>query len=137
METLEVRRVGANLPHCSEVKLEVAHGFSTRADVGLIDQLRAMTVSRRQPRDLDACEVALQALDQRHEVPYREDVRLHEKSKRLDVPDRCKQRMFDHALPHRVDIARVVRHHVAHSVFSSMYRSGRRLTPPIRRQHSV
>src|SRR5260370_22286007 len=65
LEKLEACRTGANLPHRSKVKLEMAYGFSFGADIGfltehdLIDQLRGLRVSRRQPRDFDTGEVAL------------------------------------------------------------------------------
>lgn len=91
-----------DLPHCSEVKFKMTDGFSIGADIGflaehdLVDQLRGLTVSRRQPRDLDTCEVALQSLDQRHEIPSREDVRLHEGAQRANIADR--QRQFDFEL---------------------------------------
>jgi hypothetical protein len=83
----------------------MTHGLSAGPDVGflaehdLIDQLRCLTVSRRQPRDLDTCEVALQSLDKRHEVPNRKNVRLHENPQGVDVADRCKYWMFNHPLP--------------------------------------
>jgi hypothetical protein len=72
----------------------MTHGLSAGPDIGffaehdLIDQLRRPAVSRRQPRDLDTCEVALQPLDKRHEVPNRKDVRLHEYPQGVDIADR-------------------------------------------------
>src|SRR4029453_10285623 len=45
----EACRIGADLPHCSEVKVEMTHGFAGGAGVGflaehdLIDQLRGLT----------------------------------------------------------------------------------------------
>src|SRR6266404_109201 len=111
LEELESCRVGAHLPHCSKIKVEMTHGFSAGVCIGflaehdLIDQLRGMTVPWRQPRDLDTCEVALKSLDKRHEIPNCEDVRLHEDPQILDIADRCKYRMFDHALPCRGDVA--------------------------------
>jgi hypothetical protein len=47
---------------------------------------------------LDTCEVALQSLDKRHEVPNRKDVRLHEYPQGVDIADRRKHGMFDHPL---------------------------------------
>ena len=53
LEKLETCSIGADLPHCSKVKLEMTDGFSIGADIGflaehdLIDQLRGLTVSRR------------------------------------------------------------------------------------------
>ena len=96
LEMLEACRIGADLPHCSKVKFEMTYGFSIGADIGflaehdLIDQLRGLTVARRQPRDLDTCEVALQSLEKRHEIPNRKDVRLHENPQRGDIADRRK-----------------------------------------------
>ena len=93
----------------------MTYGFAIGADIGflaehdLIDQLCGLTVSRRQPRDLDTCEVALQSLEKRHEIPNRKDVGLHKDPQRLDIADRCKYRMFDHALPHKGNIASGVR----------------------------
>src|SRR5690242_16068629 len=106
----------------------MTHGFSIGAGIGflaehdLIDQLRSLAVSWRLPRDVDTCEVALQSLDERHEIPNGKDVRLHEDPQRLDITDRCEYRMFDHAFPDEVDIAGAARNHFAHLVML-LYRS--------------
>src|SRR5260370_31668761 len=62
LEKLEACRIGADLPHCAEVKLEMTYRLSIGADIGflaehdLIDQVRGLRVSRMQPRNLDTRE---------------------------------------------------------------------------------
>src|ERR1700740_3122955 len=105
----------------------MTHGFPTGAHVSflaepdLIDQLRGLIVPRREPGDVDTCEVALQSFDERHEIPDRKDVRFHKDPQMLDIVDLGKHRMFDHPLPHEVDIDGVVRSHFAHWLRSYMY----------------
>lgn len=44
----------------------------------LVDQARRLRIARRQPRQLNAGQFLLQALGQRHEVPYRKHMGFHE-----------------------------------------------------------
>ena len=46
----------------------------------LVDEPARHGVGRRAPGHVDAAEVALQGLEQRHEVPHGEDVVLHEQA---------------------------------------------------------
>jgi hypothetical protein len=109
-ESLEACRVGPDLPHRVKVQLEMTRRLAGGADIGflaeydLVDQLRASAIPRWQPGHLDTGEIALQPLHQRHEIPDRENVRLHEAPQRLHVLDRAKEGVLDHSLTQRAEI---------------------------------
>jgi hypothetical protein len=75
--------VGARLEHALDIEFEVADEAAAQLvalldEHDVVDEPAAAGRTRRYPRDLDAGEAALQGLEQRHEVPHREDVVLHE-----------------------------------------------------------
>ena len=77
--------VGAEVVHGFEVKLEVADGTAFKdvalfAEDDLVDEAAGGGQGRWAPWDGGAGEARLQSLEQRHKVPYREDVRLHKEA---------------------------------------------------------
>src|SRR4051812_15983559 len=96
--------VGAGLLHRPQVQLEVADepgavlvALLDQDDV--VDQPAAGGRPGRHPRDVDAGQLALQGLQEGHEVPDGEDVVLHERDDRAEVAEARVHRMSDHPAP--------------------------------------
>ncbi len=66
-------------------------GFLTQND--LVDQAGSGSICRRQPRQLGAGQLLLQALGQRHEIPDGEYMGLHKAPEYIQCRNFCKDRM--------------------------------------------
>src|ERR1700745_2302098 len=83
-EPLELARTGADVPHGAEVESEMADIGAVGTDIALltdydiIDQARCPCIVSREPRYCNARHVLLEPLQERHEIPNRKDVILHE-----------------------------------------------------------
>lgn len=84
--------------HGMEVELEVGERLAVvrvglLAEDDLVDEAAGGWVGGREPRDVDAGEGALEALEERHEVPDCVDVRLHEEVKGFKGVDGAVERV--------------------------------------------
>lgn len=83
--------VGPTLPHGLEIEIEVAGGFALSIEItflaenDFVDEAASFSVPGGQPGDRDAGHFALERLEQRHEVPNREDVVLHETAQGIEA----------------------------------------------------
>ena len=108
LESFEFRDARTDFPHGRQIEFEMTDRFPGGADIrllaqhDLIDQLCSDPVPRRQPRQLDAGQIALQALDQRHEIPDRKNMRLHKTPQPLNITYGCEYGMIDHAIAQQI-----------------------------------
>ena len=80
-EAVDGAAVGPGLSHAFEVELEVTDEATAKLialfdEHDVVDQPAAAGRTGRYPREFDARQLALQGLQQGHEVPHREDVVL-------------------------------------------------------------
>ena len=109
-EVFDRLRLRAALAHRGEIELEmarVAHAAEAHirffSDDDLVDQPAGGGVAPGRPRQLDARELALQRLEQRHEIPHGEDVMAHEPTHVLEVGQRGIDRVGDEPLSQRLE----------------------------------
>ena len=91
-EGVDGRGVGSGLLHGFEIELEVAEGAAFKlvrlfAEDDLVDEAAAGGEARGDPGDGGAGELGLQGFEEGHEIPYGEDVRLHEETQMLRGAD--------------------------------------------------
>jgi hypothetical protein len=97
------------MPHGFEIELEVAGEPSTAVVVALlgennlVDESAGLAVGRRDPGEAYARQLTLEGLQERHEVPDREDVVLHEDAEARGSLDRRIKRMAKQAIAKRAD----------------------------------
>jgi hypothetical protein len=72
----------------------------------LVDEAGGLAVGWRLPRQLDAGELALQPLQQAHEVPNGKDVPARVQAQVVDIGERGEQRVPRHARARRRDRGR-------------------------------
>ena len=77
----------------------MAIGVALFGQDDLIDQPSPLGRLARQPRNRDGTKPALQGFEQRHEVPDREDVVLHERAQCRGPFEILVERMFQQRLP--------------------------------------
>ena len=108
---VDTAEVGPDLAHRLAVHVEVTDVLRLAAGQrlvrlllgdDLIDESPDVAVAVRQPRRTVRCEGLLQALEQRHEIPHRIHVMLHEHPQARQRGDRMENRMPDELCPERL-----------------------------------
>lgn len=100
--------VGVGLLHGFEVELEVGDGTAfvevrLFAEDDLVDEAAAGGEGCRRPGSSGAGKLRLEGLEERHEIPDGEDVRLHEESQVFGRANACVERVVLEASPERRD----------------------------------
>ena len=77
------------------------HGF---AEDDLVNQTARRGIDRRRPGNVDTANLPLERLQERHEIPDRENVVLHERAECAHRVDPLIERMLEQSRPERIEL---------------------------------
>jgi hypothetical protein len=109
-QAVDRRRISAATLHGPVIQIEMAGVAPLAVLVGLfaqhdfVNQSRYLGMGRRQPGNVDTAQVMLERLEQRHEIPHREDMVLHKDSQRSQVVQSRIERMFEQGATQRHEL---------------------------------